>query len=335
MVAFTSSYQSSYSENLMKKILLLLFFNLVAGPISVLAQTYPSRSVQVVVPYPPGGSSDVIARIVNAKLSDAFKQTFLVDNRAGAGTLLGTTYVAKAPADGYTLLLADVPFTVNPLVVNTARYHPLKDFTPIALIGTSAQALYANAARIKSLSELLAAAKAKPGEISIATSGNGTTTDLMTELFQNAAKVKLLKVPYKGSAPALNDTAAGHVDGSFSTLASAAPLVNAGKIKVLAVAAQKRLPGFPDVPTFIESGMPELDVRHWWGILGPAGMPVEVVQRLQTEIVTVLTIPEVREQLKGLSVEIRPGSSAEFQQLLVDDYQRWTRVVKDNNIKAD
>jgi tripartite-type tricarboxylate transporter receptor subunit TctC len=306
-----------------------------ASPTAVLAQAYPSRPVHVVVPYPPGGSSDVIARILNAKLSDAFKQSFIVDNRAGAATLLGTAYVAKAQADGYTLLLADVPFTVNPAVVPAAQYNPLKDFTPIALVGTSVQALYANPSRINSLADLIAKAKAKPGEVSISTTGNGSTSDLMTELFQGAANVKLLKVPYKGSAPALTDAAAGHVDGSFSSLASAAPLVSSGKLKVIAVAAQQRLPAFPDTPTFVEAGVPIVSVRHWWGILGPAGLPQNVVQRLQVEIAKAVALPDVREQLRMLSVDTKTAGVENFQQLLEDDVQRWTRVVKDNNIKAD
>jgi tripartite-type tricarboxylate transporter receptor subunit TctC len=305
------------------------------SPTSVLAQAYPSRPVHVVVPYPPGGSSDVIARILNAKLGEALKQSFIVDNRAGAATLLGTTYVAKAQADGYTLLLADVPFTVNPAVLPAAQYNPLKDFTPIAIVGTSVQALYANPSKIKSLADLLARAKAKPGEVSISTTGNGSTSDLMTELFQGAANVKLLKVPYKGSAPALSDAAAGHVDGSFSSLASAAPLVNAGKLKVIAVAAQQRLPAFPDTPTFIEAGIPIASVRHWWGILGPAGLPQDVVQRLQVEIAKAIALQDVREQLRTLSVDTKAASTENFQQLLEEDVQRWTRVVKDNNIKAD
>lgn len=318
-----------------RTLLSLLAFLAVAAPLTATAQAWPSKPVQVVVPYAPGGSSDVIARILGAKLGDAFKQSIIVDNRPGAGTLLGTSHVAKSPRDGYTLLLADVPFTVNPAVVPAARYNPLSDFTPIALIGTAVQVLYANPSRVSSLADLLAKAKAKPGEVTVATAGSGTTTDLMTELFQGGANVKLLKVPYKGSAPALNDAAAGHVDAAFSTLASAAPLVAAGKLKVLAVAGSQRLATFPDAPTFAEAGIPSVNVRHWWGLLGPADIPQEVVQQLQREVARAVSMPDVQTQLRGLYVDPSPSTSEDFRKLLAEEVQRWTKVVKDNNIKAD
>jgi tripartite-type tricarboxylate transporter receptor subunit TctC len=299
------------------------------------AQSYPSKPVTVVVPFSPGGSSDVIARLINAKLAESLKQTFVTENKPGGGTLIGTMHVAKAAPDGYTLLLADVPFSVLPSVIPNANYDPLRDFTPIAIIGASAQFLYSNPGRMNSLSELLAAAKAKPGQVSVATAGNGTTTHLMTEMLQAGAGVKLLQVQYKGSAPALNDAAAGHVDAVFSTLASAAPLVSAGKLKVIGVTSTKRIPQFPDVPTFTEMGIKDLVVEHWWGILGPAAMPREVVQRLNAEIGKAVAAPEVRERLASLGVEPRTGTPDEFG-AIVDNYtKRWARVVKDNNIKVE
>ncbi|TAK83983.1 MAG: tripartite tricarboxylate transporter substrate binding protein [Betaproteobacteria bacterium] len=299
------------------------------------AQAYPTKPVTVVVPFPPGGSSDVIARLINAKLTEAFKQNFLADNRPGAGTLIGTTYVAKAAPDGYTLLLADVPFTVNPTVMASATYDPVKDFTPITIVGASAQFLYANPSRMKSLAELLTAAKAKPGQVTVATAGNGTTTHLMTEMLQAGAGVRLLQVPYKGSAPALNDAAAGHVDAVFSTLASAAPLVSAGKLRVIAVTSQSRLPQFADVPTFSEVGIKDLVVEHWWGLLGPAGMPRDIVQRLQNEIAKAVAAPDVRERFNALSVEPRTGTPEYFSGIIDSYVKRWARVVKENNIKVE
>jgi len=299
------------------------------------AQPYPAKPVTVVVPFPPGGSSDVIARLLNAKLSDAFKQTFLADNKPGAGTLIGTTYVAKAAPDGYTLLLADVPFSVNPVVLPSANYDPVKDFTPITIVGASAQFLYSNPSHMKSLSELLEAAKAKPGQVTMATAGNGTTTHLMTEMLQAGAGVKLLQVPYKGSAPALNDAAAGHVEAVFSTLASAAPLVNAGKLRVIAVTSPKRLPQFADVPTFSEVGIKDLVVEHWWGMLGPAGMPKDIVQRLQTEIARAVAAPDVRERFNSLSVEPRTSTPEDFRDLIESYVKRWARIVKENKIKVE
>jgi tripartite-type tricarboxylate transporter receptor subunit TctC len=299
------------------------------------AQSYPAKPVTVVVPFPPGGSSDVIARLLNAKLAEAFKQTFIADNRPGAGSLIGTTYVQKAAPDGYTLLIADVPFSVNPLVVASANYDPVKDFTPVTIVGASAQFLYSNPGRMKSLAELLAAAKAKPGQVTMATAGNGTTTHLMTEMLQAGAGIKLLQVPYKGSAPAVNDAAAGHVDAVFSTLASTAPLVAAGRLRVIAVTSTKRLPQFPDVPTFAEAGIKDLVVEHWWGILGPAGMPREIVQRLSAELAKAVAAPDVRERFAGLSVEPRTSSPEAFRDLIDSYVKRWARVVRENNIKAE
>jgi tripartite-type tricarboxylate transporter receptor subunit TctC len=299
------------------------------------AQTYPARPVTVIVPFAAGGSSDVISRLINVKLADAFKQSFVTENKPGGGTLIGTNHVGKSAPDGYTLLLADVPFSVLPSVVASANYDPVRDFTPIAIIGASAQFLYANPGRINSLAELLAAAKAKPGQISVATAGNGTTTHLMTEMLQAGAGVKLLQVQYKGSAPALNDAAAGHVDAVFSTLASAAPLVAAGKLKIIGVTSTKRLPQFPDVPTFAEMGIRDMVVEHWWGVLGPAGMPRDVVQRLNAEIAKAVAAPDVRERLAPLGVEPRTGTPEEFGAVIDSYTKRWARVVKDNNIEVE
>lgn len=312
--------------------LLWLFFVCVG---TTQAQPYPTKPVTVVVPFPPGGSSDVISRLLNAKLTEAFKQNFITDNRPGAGTLIGTSYVQKAAPDGYTLLLADVPFSVNPLVVASANYDPVKDFTPITIVGASAQFLYSNPGRMKSLAELLAAAKAKPGQITMATAGNGTTTHLMTEMLQSGAGIKLLQVPYKGSAPALNDAAAGHVDAVFSTLASGAPLVAGGKLRVIAVTAPKRLPQFPDVPTFVEAGIKDLVIEHWWGVLGPAGMPRDIVQRLQAELARAVAAPDVRDRFTALSVEPRTSSPEAFRDLIDSYVKRWAGVVRENNIKPE
>jgi len=300
-----------------------------------LAQTWPQKPVQITVPFPAGGSSDVIGRLVGARLAEAFRQPVIVDNRPGAGTLIGTQYVAKAPADGHTLLLADVPFTVNPLVLPPPTYDPVRDFTAVSLLGTSAQFLYSNPTRHKGLAELVATARARPGQVTMATAGSGTTTHLMTEMLQGALGVKFLQVPYKGSAPALTDAAAGQVDAAFSTFASAAPLVQSGRLKVIGVTAKSRLAAFPDVPTFVEVGAAELVVEHWWGVLGPAGLPQDALSRLESEIAKALTAPEVRERFSALGVEPRASTSAELRQLVESYVNRWARVVRENNIKAN
>lgn len=299
------------------------------------AQSWPQRAVQVTVPFPAGGSSDVIGRLVGARLTESLRQPVVIDNRPGAGTLIGTQYVARAAPDGHTLLLADVPFSVNPLVLPPPTYDPVQDFTAITLLGTSAQFLYSNPARHRSLADLVAAVRAKPGVVTMATAGSGTTTHLMTEMLQSALGVKFVQVPYKGSAPALTDAAAGHVDAAFSTFASAAPLVQSGKLRVLGVTAAARLPAFADVPTFAEIGATDLVVEHWWGLLGPAGMPRPVVERLESEVAKALAVPELRERFAGLGVEPRSSTSAQFRALVETYVQRWARVVRENQIKAN
>lgn len=302
---------------------------------NVQAQNYPARTVQIVVPFPAGGSSDVIARLLGAKFSESLRQTFLIDNRPGAGTLIGTTYVEKAAADGYTLLLADVPFTVNPVVLPEARYDPVRDFTAIAQIGVSAQFIYSNPARFRSLADLLAAAKANPGKVTIATAGAGTTTSLMTDMLQAGTGLKFLQVPYKGSAPALADAAGAQVDAAFSTLASAQPLVTANKLRIIGVTSPTRLAAHPDVPTFVEMGVSELVVEHWWGLLGPAGLPPDIVQRLQAETTRALASPDIRERFGGLGVEPRTTTPAQFRELVENYVRRWTKVARETNLKTN
>jgi tripartite-type tricarboxylate transporter receptor subunit TctC len=307
---------------------------LTSGGESIAQSQFPSKPIQIVVPFSPGGSSDVIARQLGEKLAASLKQSVIVENKPGAGTLIGTEYVANAAPDGHTLLLADVPFSVNPSVVKSARYDPVKDFAPIAIIGASAQFLYAHPSRFKSLSELVAAAKANPGKVSVANAGNGTTTHLMTEMLEAGAGIELLQVQYKGSAPALSDTAAGHTDAVFSTLASAAPLVQAGKLRVIGVTSKERLPTFPDVQTFAEIGAKDMVVEHWWGLLAPAGVPKVVVDRLNQEVTAAMKTPEIQERLKSLTVEPRTSTPEEFGKLVASYVERWARVVKEHGIEV-
>lgn len=304
------------------------------GGESIAQTAFPSKPIQIVVPFSPGGSSDVIARQLGEKLAASLKQSVIVENKPGAGTLIGTEHVANAAPDGHTLLLADVPFSVNPSVVKSAKYDPIKDFTPIAIIGASAQFLYAHPSRFKSLSELVAAAKANPGKVSVANAGNGTTTHLMTEMLAAGAGIELLQVQYKGSAPALSDTAAGHTDAVFSTLASAAPLVQAGKLRVIGVTSKERLAAFPDVQTFVEIGVKDMVVEHWWGLLAPAGVPSTVVERLNREVSAAVMTPEIQQKLKTLTVEPRTSTPEEFGNLVASYVERWARVVKEHGIEV-
>jgi tripartite-type tricarboxylate transporter receptor subunit TctC len=313
----------------------VLSLSAVVGSAPASAQAYPAKSIQIVVPFPPGGSSDIIARQLSVQLSELLKQSVIVDNRPGAGTLIGTNHVANAAPDGYTLLLADVPFTVNPSVVKSARYDPVKDFTPIAIIGASAQFLYSNPSRFQSLNDFIAAAKRDPGKVSVANAGSGTTTHLMTEMLQSSSGVKLLQVQYKGSTPALTDTAAGHTDAVFSTLASAAALVNTEKLRVIGVTSKQRLESFPDVPTFAEIGASDMVVEHWWGLVGPAGIPLDVVHTLNKAIAEAVRAPAVQERFKALGVEPRTGTPESFREHIKSYVERWAQVVKDNKIEVN
>lgn len=301
----------------------------------VSAQTWPTKPIEITVPYPPGGSSDVIARLIGAKLQDALKQPVLVMNRPGASTIIGTTHVGKAPADGYQLLLADNPFLINATVMPTLAYDPLKDFAPIGIVGTSPQLFFAPLPRSKALAELITSAKAKPGQITIANAGAGSLTHLLGVILENQAGVKFNHIPYKGSAPALQDAVGNHVDAAISSSASGLTYVTGGKLRVLALTSAKRFSALPDVPTFEELGYKNMVVDNWWGLLAPAGTPKAVIDRIHEELAKVVTLPDVRERYTGLGVTPVAGTPGEFQKTLESEYRIWNKVAKDNNIKID
>lgn len=299
------------------------------------AQTWPAKTIEITVPYPPGGSSDVMARLIGAKLQESLKQTVLVMNRPGASTIIGTTHVAKAAPDGYLLLLADNPFLVNATVMPTLAYDPLKDFAPIAIVGTSPQLFFAPLQRSKSLAELIAAAKARPGAVTIANASAGSLTHLLGLILETQAGVKFNHIPYKGSAPALQDAMGNQVDAAISSSASGLVFVTGGKLRALAVTSATRFSALPDVPTFEELGYKNMVVDNWWGFLAPGGTPRTVVDRIRDEIAKVVALPDVRERYNGLGVTPVAGTPAEFQKLLTTEIGVWTKVAKDNNIKIE
>jgi tripartite-type tricarboxylate transporter receptor subunit TctC len=300
------------------------------------AADYPTRFVRFIVPYAPGGSSDVLARTVGQKLGESLGQQFVIDNRPGAGSMVGTDVAAKAAADGYTLILSDMPHAINPSIHPKVPYDPVKDFTPVTLIGVSPMFLFTNAGfEAKSVKELIALAKSQPGKLAIASGGNGATTHLVAELLQANAGIKLTHVPYKGAGPAVADVAAGQVPLTFTSMASAAPLVKSGRLRILAVTSPRRLAAFADVPTFQESGVPGLTFEHWWGIMAPARTPAPVVEKLHAEIVKALSAPDVRERFATLAVEPRTNSPGEFRALIESDMIRWAKVVRDAGIKPE
>jgi len=299
------------------------------------AQTWPTKPVEITVPYPPGGSSDVIARLIGAKLQESLKQSVVIFNRPGASTIIGTSHVAKATADGYQLLLADNPFLVNATVIPKLAYDPIKEFIPIAIVGTSPQLFFTPLQRAKTMAELIASAKAKPGAITIGNAGAGSLTHLLGVILENQAGVKFNHIPYKGSAPALQDAIGNQVDAAISSSASGLVHVTSGRLRVLAVTSAKRFPALPDVPTFAELGYKNMIVDNWWGFLAPAGTPKAVVERLHDELAKAVALPDVRERYAGLGVTPVVSTPAEFQKTLDEEFRVWTKVAKDNNIKID
>jgi tripartite-type tricarboxylate transporter receptor subunit TctC len=320
-----------YSKGLMKIILSLL---LLATAGASFAQGYPAKPIRFIVPYAPGGSSDVLARTLGQKLGEALGQQLVVDNRPGAGSMVGTDVAAKSAPDGYTLILSDMPHTINPSLNARVPYDPVADFAPVSLIGVSPMFLFANPSfEAKSVRELISIAKARA--LPIASGGNGATTHLVAELFQANAGIKLTHVPYKGAGPAISDVAAGQVPITFTSMATAAPFVKSNRLRILGVTSGKRLAAFPDVPTFDESGVPGMTLEHWWGVMAPARTPAAVVDRLNGEIQKVLQTAEIRERFSTLAVEPRTTSPAEFRALLESDLKRWAKVVKDAGIKPE
>jgi len=300
------------------------------------AAGYPSKYVRFIVPYAPGGSSDILARTLGQKLGDALGQTFVVDNRPGAGSMIGTDIAAKATPDGYTIILSDMPHTINPSMYARVPYDPVKDFSPITVIGVSPMFLFVNpSVPAQSVRDFIALAKAQPGKIAIASGGTGATTHLMAELLQSHAGIRLTHVPYKGAGPALSDVVAGQIPATFTTMATAAPYARSGRLRILAVTSAKRLPAFPEVPTFEESGVPGMIVEHWWGIMAPAGVPRPIIDRLRGEIIKAIASADVRERYAALAVEPRTNTPEEFRALLAADVKRWAKVIKDAGIKLE
>jgi tripartite-type tricarboxylate transporter receptor subunit TctC len=290
------------------------------------AAAYPDRPVTMIVPYAAGGSSDVLARLIGEKLSRSLGQQIVVDNRAGAGSRIGIESAAKAAPDGYSLLLADMPHTIIPAVQKGVHYDPVRDFTPIGLIGTASMFLFVNpAVKAETVPQLIALAKARPESITIASGGIGSATHLTAELFQAKAGIRLVHVPFRGAGPAMNDLVAGHVQSGFTTLATATSVLD--RLRTLAVASQMRQPKLPDVPTLREGGV-DLVVEHWWGVLAPAGLAPEIAARLSAELKTILEADEIAARLEALGVTPSRASPAQFRALIEADTARWADIVK-------
>ena len=315
---------------------LVVGIGLIMGTSAVWSQAYPSRPIRLIVPYPPGGAVDPIARTIAQKLSEAWGQPVVVDNKPGAGTIIGTEIVAKAAPDGYTVILATISHTMNPAMYGKLPYDPVKDFTPLSLVSLIPLMLVVNPqVPVKSVKELIDLLKAKPGQLNFSSAGNGTSTHLAAELFKALAGVDIVHVPYKGSGASVAAVMAGETQVAFDSVFLQIPQVKAGKLRALAVTGTKRTSLAPELPTVSEAGLPGYEVSAWVGLLAPAGTPPEVVQKWNREIARILQLPEVRE--RQISQGNEPvGSTAEyFADFIKTEISKWGEVVKQAGIKLD
>jgi tripartite-type tricarboxylate transporter receptor subunit TctC len=316
---------------------------LVAFPLLVLGaapqaatQSYPNKPITIVVPYPPGGPTDIVARLIGQKLGERVGQQVIIDNRPGAGGNVGAALVARAAPDGYTLLLGTTAHAINPSVFNSLNYNIVKDFSPVVLLTSLPLVVVTNAALpVKNIQELIALAKSKPNQLAYASSGNGQSTHLAAELFKTMAGVSMTHVPYKGSAPALTDLAGGQVSVMFDTMLSAMPQVKGGRLKALAVTTATRSGAAPTLPTVAESGVPGYEAVAWSGLLAPAHTPPEIVTKLNTEINGILNQPDVRKRLLNDGADPVGGSAEQFSSHVVKEVQKWANVAKTSGAKVD
>lgn len=297
---------------------------------------YPSRPIRLIVPYPPGGAVDPIARTIGQKLNEAWGQPVVVDNKPGAGTIIGTEIVAKAAPDGYTVILASSNHAVNPAMYGKLPYDPVKDFTPINLVSIIPLMLVVNPqVPVKSTKELIDYLKTKPGQLNFSSAGNGSTTHLAGELFKSMAGVDIVHVAYKGSGPSVAGVMAGETSVAFDSIFLQLPQVKAGKLRALAVTGTKRTSLAPELPTVSEAGLPGYEAYAWVGFLAPAGTPREIVQKWHQEITRILQLPEVRERQISQGVEPVGSTPEYFADFIKTEISKWGKVVKQAGIKLD
>jgi tripartite-type tricarboxylate transporter receptor subunit TctC len=306
------------------------------SPLAALAQAFPSKPVHLVVTYPPGGSSDLMSRIIAQKLGELWGQQVLVESKPGAAGSIGMEYAARQAPDGYTFVIGNLgPAAVNPLI-SKVPYSMEKDFIPIALTATGPNILVVPAnSPHRSLADLLAAAKAKPGAISFGTSGAGSMSHLSTEMLMRQAQVKMVNVPYKGGGQAVNDLLGGQLEFMISDALPVVQFIKTNKLRALAITSGTRSALFPDIPTFAEGGVQGLVAENWWGIFLPAGTPAAVIASYNAAVVKVMADPEVKEKFAGLGVLARSSSQEEFRAFLAAETSKYAKLVSDNNIKAD
>lgn len=310
---------------------------MIITPATVAAQeAYPNKPIRMVLPFPPGGVTDLLARALAEKLAPRLGQPVIVDNKAGAGTVLASDTVARSPADGYTLLLAASSLGTAPLIYEKVSYDAIKSFTPITQIASVVHVLVVNPSlQVNSVKELIAYAKANPGKLNYSSTGTGTSTHLEGELFKSMASVFMVHIPYRGSGPALTDLMGGQVSVMFDALGSSGPFIKSGKLRPLAVTTAKRSQSIPDLPTVAESGLPGYEAMPWLGLVAPAGTPQPIVDRIHREVAKILEEPEIKERFKGWGLDIIGNTPAEFTSFIRRDIAQWNKVITNARIKAD
>jgi tripartite-type tricarboxylate transporter receptor subunit TctC len=299
-------------------------------------QAYPAKPIRIVVPFPAGGTSDILSRAIGAKLTEEWKQQVIVDNRPGASANIGAEIVVKSPPDGYTLLCASTIHTINPSLYSKLSYDPVRDFTPITLIAATSQVLAVHpSVPVKTVKEFIAYAKKRPGELNYSSAGNGSQPHLTAEMFRLRTGINIVHVPYKGAPPAMTDLLAGHVALTFATSPSAVPHAKSGKLRALAVSTLKRIAALPDVPTIDESGVRGFEASGANGLVGPAGMPAAVVEKLNTAVVRIVREPAMSKYLSDQGADPWTMAPGEYGAYIKSEVAKWATAVKDSGARID
>ena len=317
----------------MKRVFAVVFFALFSG--LVFSQNYPARAIRLIVPFPPGGSNDIVGRMVGQQLGERLAQSVVIDNRGGAGGTIGTDMAAKATPDGYTLLLISVAHAFNPAMYKKLPYDPEKAFAPIGMVAAGPVALTVHpSVPAQSVKELIALVKANPGKMNYATAGIGSFQHLASELFKLQAVLDMVHIPYKGGGPAMMDTIAGQAQINMASLIQVIPHAKSGKLRLLATSGTKRTALFPDVPTVAET-VPGYDATNWWGLVAPAATPQAILARLNSELEIVLKSDETRKRVENEGAEVVRMTPAEFGRFMAEETQKWAKVVKQAGITAE
>ena len=304
---------------------------------SALAQEWPVKTIRWIVPFPPGGAMDVIARALAEKSSKTLGQPIVIENKPGAGGNIGAELVARSDADGYTMLITSIGMATNKYLYPKLPYDPVKDFSPISLVAVVPNVLVTNATQpnVKTVSDVIANAKAQPGQLTYASAGNGTSIHLAGEVFTSMAKVDMQHIPYKGSGPAVSDLLGGQVNYMFDSITSAKPHIASGKLRAIGLTTTKRSKSLPGVPTIAESGLPGYDVTPWFAVFMTANTPKPIIKKLNASLVASLASPEIKEKFEAIGAEPIGSSPEELAVYLNKEMERWGRVIATNNIKPD